>query len=199
MHPLWPSLAVVLAGVGALAASTDGFAALTTESARRLAATRDAPLMPRALVETMTGAQEALPGPGRATVVEFIYTTCPDICQVAGGEMAKLRDRIEAGPLAGRVRLASLSFDPGRDDPEALARYGAGHGAAGRIWTVARPKAADLSDLLDAYGVTVIPDRFGGYTHNTALHVLSPEGRLVAILDIDDLDGAVAALAKVLK
>ncbi|PKQ11281.1 MAG: SCO family protein [Alphaproteobacteria bacterium HGW-Alphaproteobacteria-1] len=199
MHPALASLALALAGVGALGAASDGFAALTTESARRLTAARDRPAMLRVTLETMDGTPEALPAPGQATVVEFIYTTCPEICQVAGSEMAQLRDRIAAAPLAGRVRLISLSFDPERDTPEQMARYGGWHGAGGWHWTVARPAPDDLPGLLAAYGVTVIPDRMGGYAHNTALHVVDRAGRLVAILDTDDLAGAEAALARALK
>lgn len=199
MHPLLASLAAVLVGGATLAAATDGFAALTTESARRLAATREAPQMPQTPVETVTGARMTVPVPGRATVVEFIYTSCPDICQTAGDQMAQLADRIGTGPLAGQVQLMSVSFDPARDDPERLGWYAEGHGADGTTWTVARPDASDLPLLLAAYGVTVIPDRIGGFVHNTALHVVAPDGRLRAILDMDDLDGAETVLAQVLR
>lgn len=200
MHPALASLGALALGLGMLGLASDGFAALTTESARRAEALRDAPAMPRISIETMASSIEPLPAASRATVVEFIYTTCPDICQAAGAEMAQLRDRLATGPLAGRVRLVSLSFDPARDDPAQMADYARWHEADGAVWTVARPAdARDLPRLLDAYGVTVIPDRIGGLTHNTALHVLTPSGRLAAILDMDDLDGAEAALARVLQ
>lgn len=200
MHPALASLGALALGLGVLGVATDGFAALTTEGARRLAAARDAPQMPRVAIETMTGRVEPLPATPQATVVEFIYTTCADICQAAGDEMARLRDRLAEGPLAGRVRLVSLSFDPARDGPAQLAEYARWHEADGAVWTVARPAdAGDLPRLLDAYGVTVIPDRIGGFTHNTALHVVTPEGRLAAILDMDDTSGAEAALERVLR
>jgi protein SCO1/2 len=49
--------------------------------------------------------------------------------------------------------------------------------------------------------VVVIPDGFGGYAHNAAVHVLGPDRRLIAILGVEDLDGIVrtaraAALGK---
>lgn len=200
MRPLVASLAVVLAGGAALWQATDGFAALTTESARRLAALTDMPAMPAFPVETMTGERLLLPSHDRkATVVEFIYSNCPTICQEAGAEMARLRDRLAGEPFAGRVRLVSLSFDPVRDTQGQMAEYGRWHGADGPVWTVARPGTNDLSALLHAYGVTVVPDRVGGFIHNAALHVVSPDGRLTAILDMDDLDGAEKALGKALR
>jgi protein SCO1/2 len=194
------SLAVLLAGGAVLWQATDGFAALTTESARRLAALTEMPAVPAFPIETMTGEHHLLPSrDGKATVVEFIYTNCPTICQTAGAEMARLRDRLAAGPLAGRVQLVSLSFDPVRDSSGRMAEYGRWHGADGTVWTVARPKVNDLSTLLDAYGVTVVPDRAGGFVHNAALQVVSPDGRLTAILDMDDLDGAEKAIERVLR
>jgi protein SCO1/2 len=200
MRPLVASLAVVLAGGAVLWQATDGFAALTTESARRLAALTETPTVPAFPVETMTGERLLLPPHDRkATVVEFIYTNCPTICQVAGAEMARLRDRLAAGPFAGRARLVSLSFDPARDTQGQIAEYGRWHGADGKVWTVARPETNDLPALLGAYGVTVIPDRAGGFVHNAALHVVSPDGRLTAILDMDDLDGAEEAIGRALR
>jgi protein SCO1/2 len=200
VRPLVASLAVLLAGGALLWQATDGFAALTTESARRLAALTETPAVPAFPVETMTGERLLLPLRDRkATVVEFIYTNCPTICQVAGAEMARLRDRLAAGPLAGRVQMVSLSFDPARDTREQMAEYGRWHGADGKVWTVARPAAKDLPQLLNAYGVTVIPDRAGGFVHNAALQIVSPDGRLTAILDMSDFDGAEKALEKALR
>ncbi len=113
--------------------------------------------------------------------------------------MARLRYRLAGGPFAGRVRLVSLSFDPARDTQGQMAEYGRWHGADGKVWTVARPAVKDLPALLNAYGVTVIPDRAGGFIHNAALHVISPDGRLTAILDMDDLDGAEKAIGRALR
>ena len=129
MRPLVASLAVLLAGGAVLWQATDGLAALTSERARRLSALTDMPAVPAFPVETMTGEHLLLPThDGKAIVVEFIYTNCPTICQAAGAEMARLRDRLVAGPLAGRVRLVSLSFDPARDTPAQMAEYGSWHG-----------------------------------------------------------------------
>ena len=56
-------------------------------------------------------------------------------------------------------------------------------------WQAARPLTADgLRRLTAAFGVTVIPDQLGGYTHNAAIHLVDPEGRLVDIFDLGDVD-----------
>ncbi|MCQ0093134.1 SCO family protein [Roseovarius sp. M141] len=192
------STLVLATGVGVLWHATDEGRALTTETARRINVAETLPRVPDAALETMTGAHLQLhPGPGQITAVEFIYTTCPTICQSAGADFARLRDA--AAAIAPQLRLISLSFDPETDDPEHLAIYGNWHGADGDIWTVARPSRADLPGLLDSFGVTVIPDGWGGYIHNTAIHLLDDRGRLAAIVDTDDIDGALAAARQILR
>lgn len=191
---------VAVAGVAAtLGWVTEGFRAFTSEAARRLAVTERAPEVPSVAVETIEGTWTAIPpGDGRATVVEFIYTGCPDICRVSGEGLARLRARLEDAGLGRRVLLVSLSFDPRVDTPALLADWARRHGADGRVWTVAAPRPADLPGLLEAYGVVVIPDGFGGWVHNAALHVVDPAGRLRAVLDVEDIRGAEAALRAVL-
>ncbi|MBU2581998.1 MAG: SCO family protein [Alphaproteobacteria bacterium] len=187
------SVLVTATGCGALWIATDGGLALTTESARRLRVERTQPSVPNAALETMTGETETLrPDTGNLTLIEFIYTTCPTICQSAGAAFARLRDAAEAEGLAPRLRMLSLSFDPEADNLAQLAAYGARHKADGRVWTVARPDPDDLPELLATFGVTVIPDGWGGYTHNAGIHLVDDRGRLVAITDADDVGGALA-------
>lgn len=192
------SALVLATGIGVLWHATDEGRALTTETARRINVAETLPHVPDATLETMTGTHVRLhPQPGHVTAVEFIYTTCPAICQSAGADFARLRDAVAA--TAPGLRLISLSFDPDTDDPEHLATYGDWHEADGVIWTVARPSRAALPRLLESFGVTVIPDGWGGYVHNTAIHIVNSEGRLAAIVDTDDIDGALAAARRLLR
>ena len=196
MRALLASVAVVLAGLGGLWLATDEFAALTTETSRRIALAENRPLVPPLVLEEMSGRTMTLrSAEGKVTVVEFIYTTCPTICRAAGDYMAQLRDRLVEDGLVERVRSLSISFDPLNDGPTELAAYGQAHDADGTVWTIARPLAEDLPRLLESFGVQVIDDGMGGYEHNAAIHIVDPEGRLTAIFDIDDIEGAAKAVA----
>jgi len=200
MRAIAASLIVSLFGAAFLWHATDGLQALTAESARRLSAARQMPAVPDLGLETMSGRFEPLrPAGGRAAVVTFIYTTCPTICQSTGTDVARLRDRFQTKGLGDRVRIVSISFDPDRDTVREMARYGEAHDADGIIWTIARPSKKDLPRLLEGFGVVVIPNAFDGYEHNAAYHIISPAGRLTAIVDMEDITGAVAATEKALR
>jgi protein SCO1/2 len=188
LRTLLASLALVLAGGGALRAVTDGFRAFTTEGARRIAVHDHPVQLPAVTLESQSGRRIQLAAfRGQWLLVDFIYTRCPTICLALGGDFAQLR-RLLSEPISqGRVRLLSVSFDPAHDTPAQLAAYQQRFGNHGTGWLAARPLTADgLAQLKRSFGITVIPDEYGGYTHNTAIHLVDPLGRLVEILDTGD-------------
>jgi len=177
-------MAAVLFGSAGLAWSTDGLRVFTAEGARRMEIAREQPQVPGMVLQTMSGDLEKLGNqPDKVTLIEFIYTTCPTICQSSGGEFAHLRDLLVEKDLP--VRMMSVSFDPVADTLEALADYGALHEADGQYWTVARPQLPDLTEMLDFFRVTVIPDNWGGYQHNIAVLLINPEGRFSGVFNTD--------------
>ena len=197
MHATFSSLLIIAFGSVSLWQATDGLSALTTEGARRLQVAAAPMDLPDLFLEDMGGGEVILGEPDDGlTFAEFIYTTCPTICREAGEEMARLRDRLVEDGLVDQVRLLSISFDPAYDDPAAMTVYGELHDADGQIWTIARPDPDDLAAMLEGFGVQVIPDEYGGFEHNAALHLIDRSGRLSGIFDIDDIDGAAAAAAE---
>lgn len=187
LRTLLASLLILAAGVATLAAATDGFRAFTSETARRIDVREHPRLLPSVPLQAADGRHIDFANlRGRWLLVDFIYTRCTTYCSVQGSEFARLQAAL-AGPIAaGRVSLLSISFDPARDDPQALAAYQLRSGDHGAGWIVARPTStADLDVLMRIFGVTAIPDGFGGYVHNAAIAVVDPDGRLVAILDWD--------------
>lgn len=184
------SLALTLAGGGALYAVTDGLQAFTTEAARRIAVQRQPVELPAVTLETQSGERIDLADlRGKWLLVDFIYTRCPTYCTVLGIEFAQLQDRL-AGPIArGEVALVSISFDPVHDTPQALEAYLQRSRSRGIGWIAARPVDADgLERLKRRFGITVIPDGLGGYTHNASIHVVDRGGRVIEIVDVGQAD-----------
>lgn len=189
---------VALLGSAVLFSVTDGLRAFTTEAARRLNVATEAVAVADVELTDSRSRQLMLRAPG-VTLVEFIYTTCPTICQSAGGDFFRLQKRLKQSFPSGTVRMLSISFDVMRDNREALATYADIHGADGHIWSVAVPSVAALPSLLENFGVKVVADETGGYQHNAAIHVIDPAGRLVRIVDADDVNGAVKAVEGILQ
>lgn len=190
------SLALLLAGGAGLSAATDGFRAFTTETARRVAVRRHPVELPVVALENQAGATLSLADlRGKWLLVDFIYTRCVTFCTALGADFAQLERQL-ADPLArGQVALLSISFDPAHDTPAALAAYLERSRATGPGWQAVRPLTAEgQRQLMAAFGVTVVPDQLGGYTHNAAIHLVDPEGRLVDIVDMGNQDLAGRAL-----
>jgi protein SCO1/2 len=58
---------------------------------------------------------------GKAVVVFFGYTHCPDVCPTTMFELAGVMK--ELGPLADKVQVLFITIDPARDTPALLAQY----------------------------------------------------------------------------
>ncbi len=58
---------------------------------------------------------------GKAVVLFFGYTQCPDVCPTTLSELAEAMKRL--GPDADRVQVLFVTIDPERDTPELLAHY----------------------------------------------------------------------------
>jgi protein SCO1 len=58
---------------------------------------------------------------GKAVVVFFGFTHCPDVCPTTLAEMAAALKRL--GPAADRVQVLMVTVDPERDTPQILKQY----------------------------------------------------------------------------
>ena len=58
---------------------------------------------------------------GKAVVVFFGYTQCPDVCPTTLAALAEAMKQL--GPDADRVQVLFITVDPDRDTPELLGKY----------------------------------------------------------------------------
>lgn len=186
------SLAFGLLGWQSAAWLTQDFQVWTAEGARRLTVIDRPVHAPAATLAgpKMTGhaLSDLLAGPGRVTIVDFVYTRCETVCSALGSEFQQLQKAIAADPA---VRLLSISFDPTHDGAAQLQEYANRWGADANAWRVVTvPDADELKRLLHAFQVVVIPDGLGGYEHNAALLIVDGRGRLVRVFDYTELDAA---------
>ena len=115
---------------------------------------------------------------GKAVVLSFGYTHCPDICPTTLVDMAGVVKAL--GKDAGRVQVIFVTVDPERDTPEVLAKYVPAFnpgflGLSGDV--AATQRAAKEFRIFYEKRPGNAP---GAYTldHSGQSYVLDPQGRL---------------------
>lgn len=117
-----------------------------------------------------------------------MYASCNDVngCPLATAVLHRVQRRVSEAPeLASRIRLVSVSFDPTRDTPEVMKRYGAPFRRGGVDWRFATaPSDEVLEPLLDAYGQSVLRDidadgvDLGTFSHILRVFLIDGERRI---------------------
>ncbi len=187
------AVGVLVLGVFVLFEATMGFRIFTAEGARRLRV-REHPLaLPNFELEVHTGEHVRLYDlQGRVVVATFIYTACQTVCLASTAQMGEIRDALPDAIDSGAVHFLSISFDPADLQPR-LSRYARNFGLSAENWWMARARQ-DLQQMLEIFGVTVIPTGGGMFEHNTAFYLLDRQSNLVDIFPTDDLQAVVAAV-----
>ena len=126
----------------------------------------------------------------RVYIVDFMYTRCQTVCLSLGSVFHNLQAKILAQGLEKKIGLASISFDPKNDDPQALQRYEKRMQMQTDVWRAYSLQDANQRDLLlNSFGIMVIPAPLDEFEHNAALHLLK-NNTLYRISPLDDADNA---------
>lgn len=195
-------LVVGALGFGALSHLTVGYTALTTEQARRNDVAKHPRQVSDVTVLTPGAAQVSLldlmQQDGRFLLVNFIYTRCITLCLAMGAEMQQIQEAIIAAGQEDKIGLLSISFDPS-DTPDRLQRYMHLMKAKPGVWNfVTMENGAQREQVLDDFGIIVIPAPYGEYEHNAAYHVVDAQGKLLRITDYGEPGLALSAVREVL-
>lgn len=115
---------------------------------------------------------------GKAVVLFFGYTQCPDVCPTTMFEMSKVMTQL--GPLADRVQVLFVTVDPERDTQELLAAYVPNFdkrflGLYGNAEATAKVAKEFKVFYQKSPGKT--PDSYT-MDHTAASYVFDPEGRI---------------------
>lgn len=82
---------------------------------------------------------------GKVWVASFVFTSCKNSCPMLTAQMKRLSQSLPAG---GDYALLSLSVDPDKDTPKALAAYAKAMGAADPRWHFLTGKKSALKSLI---------------------------------------------------
>ncbi|MBI2959016.1 MAG: SCO family protein [Betaproteobacteria bacterium] len=87
----------------------------------------------------------------RVVLISFIYTNCTDACPLIVHRLSEVKDRL--GEAFGKqVFFVSMSVDPARDTPQALAKYARQHKAEHPGWVFLTGDKANVDRILTRLG-----------------------------------------------
>ncbi len=114
---------------------------------------------------------------GRVWVADFIFTNCGGTCPMMTDKMRKLQTA-----LPPDIRMVSITVDPGRDTPKALAAYAAEQGATRDRWLFLTGDKQALFDLC-MQGFKLPLDESGGtaaepIAHSTRFVLVDKQGEI---------------------
>lgn len=119
---------------------------------------------------------------GRATLVFFGFTYCPDVCPTTLSDISGWLDAM--GEDAADLNVVFITVDPDRDTVEAMAEYVGYFHSAVRGWTGAEEEIARAAEGFRATYAKV-PTDGGDYTmnHTASVFLFDAGGRFVSTID----------------
>ncbi len=112
---------------------------------------------------------------GKPVVINFMYTSCPDVCPLLTASLKILRDHMK--PAESRdIRFLSVTADPEVDTPEVLKAYSKRHEADAPNWSWLTGEAGELAPVWQGFGVSVKRLARGLIEHTTLTVVADAEG-----------------------
>ncbi|MEK8128923.1 SCO family protein [Paenibacillus filicis] len=125
---------------------------------------------------------------GKVRLVEFLFTSCVDICPMTTYNMVKLQEKLKQQGLWGdKVQFLSITFDPLKDTPEVFGKYGERMGVDSKNWTLLTGSEQETAEVAKNYGVLVqkMPD--GSFVHTvTSLFLIDGQDQIRQIFPMGE-------------
>jgi protein SCO1/2 len=118
---------------------------------------------------------------GRAVLVTFIYSHCPDVCPLIVGNLHTALAKL--GPAkASKVKIVAVSTDPRGDTPKAVNKFVAAHQMTGKMDYLVGSKAA-LGKVWKGWGIVSKPDKANPdqVEHSALIYGISASGKITTL------------------
>ena len=111
---------------------------------------------------------------GKVVVLNFIFTTCTDVCPLFTANLAQLQRTLKNE--TGNVFFVSITTDPEVDTPKVLKSYAQRYGADFQNWAFLTGSEAQLQQVWKGFGVRVIKKGRGLVQHTSLTTVIDRQG-----------------------
>ena len=112
---------------------------------------------------------------GKVVVLNFIFTTCTDVCPLFTANFAQLQRTLK-NEHAGNVFLVSITTDPEVDSPKVLKSYAQRYGADFQNWAFLTGSESQLKQVWKGFDVRVIKKGRGLVQHTSLTTVIDRQG-----------------------
>ncbi len=112
---------------------------------------------------------------GKIVVLDFIYTTCTDVCPLFTANFARLQRRLNPEHKSD-VIFVSITTDPEIDSPKVLKAYALRHGADFGNWAFLTGTEAQLKQVWKDFGIRVIHKGRGLVQHDSVTTLIDRQG-----------------------
>ncbi len=118
---------------------------------------------------------------GKVVVLNFLYTSCPDVCPLHAEKIAEVQGMINETPMKDLVIFVTVTTDPVNDTADVMRGYGPAHGLDPTNWLFLSKLQAQPEDitrsLAEAFGHGFDKTEDGLQMHGIVTHVIDGEGR----------------------
>jgi protein SCO1/2 len=112
----------------------------------------------------------------KVVVLNFIFTTCTDVCPLFTANFAKLQRALHNESGGGDLFLVSITTDPEVDSPKVLKAYAHRYGAEFKNWAFLTGGESQLKLVWKGFGIRVIRKGRGLVQHTSLTTVLDRQG-----------------------
>jgi protein SCO1 len=112
---------------------------------------------------------------GKVVVLDFIFTTCTDVCPLFTANLAQLQRTLK-NEHTGNVFLVSITTDPEVDSPKVLKSYAQRYGADFQNWAFLTGSESQLKQVWKGFDVRVIKKGRGLVQHTSLTTVIDRQG-----------------------
>jgi protein SCO1 len=117
---------------------------------------------------------------GKAVLVTFIYTHCPDICPLIVSHLHTAQALL--GPNARNLQIVAVSTDPRGDNPSTVAAFLRKHRMTGRMQYLIGSRA-QLGNVWKAWNIVAKPAKSGRdlVEHSALIYGIDAQGRITTL------------------
>jgi protein SCO1/2 len=117
---------------------------------------------------------------GKAVLVTFIYTHCPDVCPLIVSHLKTAQALL--GPKARKLQIVAVSTDPRGDTPRTVAAFLKAHGMAGRMQYLIGSRK-ELGHVWKDWNIVAKPAEAGRdlVEHSALVYGIAADGKITTL------------------